>query len=328
MLRPIKSFSKRKRKQHPQITQIDADFMIRRICLYSVFSVLAVGIVGCSALQDDCPEHFQLAEDASTEMVRSDVKRHCCVRVTVEPMEDMRGFLLTFAVDPPRDVEPVFYMAEEIWYGVGLKIKKIFPHNDARLMTDIPTPYIDHGKLVKISSGQQLNSHIPYSMFSVFDWREGRAVLFQQHVYLREDLPQEPGLYVVTYEHPWEEIEGGNMHFESNELLISRTTMEKSDQLYNRFKDDMELQLARYKMKHPPVSETPKWQRPLKYFDEYIETGMLYDEIIFLMGSPDWFSHESDTMRWHYETSPNGGFSIDFVDGRVVRKGFSFDSDS
>lgn len=295
-----------------------------RISIYSVICVLAIGILGCSGQQGDCPEYFELADDSSTEMVPVDVKRHCCVRVTIEPMEYMRGFLLTFTVDPPRDVEPVFYMAEEIWYGVGLQIKKIFPHNDVRLMTDVPTPYIDHGKLVKISSGRHLNSHIPYSGFSVFDTREGRRVLFQQWVYLRQGLPQEAGLYVVTYEHPWEEIEGGNMHFESNELLISPT----SGKGYGLFKDNPQLELASYKMKHPPVSEPPMWQRPVKYFDNYIKIGMLYDEILFLMGSPDWFSHESDTMLWHYETSPNGGFSIDFVDGRVVRKGFSFDSDS
>ena len=115
------------------------------------------------------------------------------------------------------------------------------------------------------------------------------------------------------------------MRFESNKLLVSRSSWQRYDELAGLFKNNHQLELASYKMKRPGISETAKWRRPLKTFDEYIKVGMLYDEVLYLMGSPDSFVRDGKKMQWSFETSPVGGFRIHFVDGKVVRKGFSFD---
>ena len=145
--------------------------------------------------------------------------------------------------------------------------------------------------------------------------------MFQQRVWLQDRFPSEEGLYAITYEHPWENLEGTNVLFHSNTLLISVTSSKRWDELYSLFKDNPKLELASYQMKHPTNSEFAKYRRPLGFFDKYIQVGMPYDEVLFLMGSPD----SSGRDNWHYTTSPVGGFLINFENGKVVRKSFSFD---
>lgn len=256
----------------------------------------------------------------------SDTKRHCCIRVTIEPTDDLCEFLLTFLVDPPnhgRDYNPTFYMGEEIGAGAGLKIRKIFPPDENKIIVSDRKYSTDRGKYITISSKPDLGIHTYYDVFDDTEWRK---VSIQQGVCLQGRFPSEEGLYVVSYEHPWENIKGGNMQFVSNQLLVYKCSWQRHDEISNLFKNNPKRELASYQMTHLTVSENADYGRPLEYFNDFIQVGMLYDEILYLMGSPDSFHVLDNEMHWSYEASPVGGLVIDFVDGKVIRKGFAGDS--
>jgi len=254
-----------------------------------------------------------------SEVERVKPKRVCSCRVTIEPDESRWRFLLTFHFEPYRkDMEPVCYMHEGIAGGFGLKVQRIVPYEETIATLCEPESKDDRGKIIKISnlSGPGMTGY-----YDFYNGRDGRKVLFQQRV--EGPFPTEEGLYAVTYEHPWEDVEGTNVKFWSNTLLVSVMSWERSVQFHSLFKDNPELKLASYQMKHPTNGEFAKYRRPLKFFDQYIQVGMPYDKVLYLMGSPD--SSGGDGKRWSWETSPVGGFWISFEDGKVTSKGFSFD---
>jgi hypothetical protein len=269
------------------------------------------------------------SKDASTKerTSGSDAKRHCCIRVTIEPTDDLCEFLLTFLIEPNNhdyDYDPTFYMGEEISYGAGLKIKKIFPPDENKTKESDRESSTDRGKIITIASKPISEM---YTYYDVFDDKESRKVMFQQQVCLQDRFPSEEGLYVVSYEHPWENIKGGNMQFVSNQLLVNKGSWQRHHEISNLFKNNPKRELASYQMTHLTVSENADYGRPLEYFNDFIQAGMSYDEILYLMGSPDSFHVLDNEMHWSYEASPVGGLVIDFVDGKVVRKGFAGDSD-
>ena len=263
--------------------------------------------------------------DNDVKTAQSEKQRYCNCQVTIEQDDDRRNFLLTFHFEPyNNNVNPTFYMSEQITGGVGLKVKKVFPYDDAEIKVNgeqVPE-FDENGKLITISSSLRPGS-IGY--YDFFNGRDGRTVLFQQRVWLQDRFPSEEGLYAVTYEHPWEELEGTNVRFHSNTLLVSVTSSQRMDGVYSLVKDNPELELARYQMMHPTNSEFAKYRRPLKFLDNHIHVGMDYDEVLFLMGPPDSPGLDKDNWRWGYDTSPVGGFWIIFKNGKVVGKNFSFD---
>jgi len=285
---------------------------------FLVFSLVVIAVIGCSYQKDSCPETFELADDIGVEMEGAKTQWACNCRVTMEPDDNRWQFLLTFHIEPYNDIDPVFYMTEQIATGAGLKIQKIFPCDEVEIaMCDSISEIDDTGRLIKISSIQ--SPHLPY----FFNGRDGRKVVFQQRVSLQDRFPSDEGLYAVTYEHPWDDIEGTNVRFTSDKLLVCVSSSKRRGELLSLFKGNPLLELASYQMKHPSNSEFAKYGRPLKYFDQYLKEGMLCDEVLFLMGSPDY--SDRDNRHWGYETSPVGGFYIFFEDGKVARKGFSFE---
>jgi len=267
-------------------------------------------------------------EGAKVERVDHEQFRSC--HVTIEPVEEGispfgNRYLLTFLFGPYDKVnamEPAFYMHGGIAGGIGLKVRKVIPDGEAEITVGRLDSGDDRGKIIKISS-------LPfpdlggYGHYDFFNGRDGRKVVFQQYVFLQGRFPSEEGLYAVTYEHPWQDVEGTNVKFYSDTLLVSVMSSERWGELNSLFKDNPKLELASYQMKHPMNCEFAKYRRPLEYFDEYIQVGMPYDEVLFLMGSPDWPGR--DYKSWGWDTSPVGGFWIRFEDGKVTSKGFSFD---
>jgi hypothetical protein len=302
--------------------------MVRRIDV-RVLLILVFSAAGCSYQKNHSPEHREIAEGAAVEVARVDLRKFCHCRVTIEPVEEGispfgNRYLLIFHLEPYDDnMTPVFYMHEGIAAGFGLKVQKIIPFDEAKKTVCKPDPKDDRGKIIKISKLSRPGST---GYYDFYNGRDGRKVLIQQHVFLQGRFPAEEGLYAVTYEHPWQDVEGTNVRFTSNRLLVSVMSSERWGELNSLFKDNPKLKLASYQMKHPTNSEFAKYGRPLEYFDQYIKVGMPYDEVLCLMGSPDHSGR--DNKQWGWDTSPVGGFWIRFENGKVVSKGFSFDSDS
>lgn len=142
-----------------------------------------------------------------------------------------------------------------------------------------------------------------------------------------------PGLYRLSYVHPWADspADPNRPVFLSDVLTIACVSWQRCDQLHMMLSKNPELALASYKFKHPPdAREIPEQRRSVaKIVDEAIEKGAPYDKVLWLLGSPDIIAHatagERKTFgwwdqRWHYETSPVGGYGVMFKNGRVVKK--------
>jgi hypothetical protein len=142
------------------------------------------------------------------------------------------------------------------------------------------------------------------------------------------------GIYRISYVHPWAELQEdpNSSVYRSNILTIACVPQERSDQLHAMLRQNTELALASYRFKHPPsTSEVPSYQRRVvKVIDDAIKQGTKQDEVLLLLGSPDTVSYHSAGQQktygcdetWLFETSPVGGYSVSFKNGRVVGKTF------
>ena len=142
------------------------------------------------------------------------------------------------------------------------------------------------------------------------------------------------GIYRISYAHPWAEPEEdpNSPVFQSNILTIMLVTEERYNQLHKILHDNPELALASYKFKNPPSAcEMPKYRRSFpQIIDKAVKIGAGMDEVLLLLGSPDtaiarYTSTEGQKIyswddEWLYETSPAGGCSVHFKNGRVVSK--------
>jgi hypothetical protein len=292
--------------------------MIRKIYKL-VFLVLVLALSGSSDSVSDRPELLERLFDTNVETVHTEIQRKCSCRVTITLDENHRQFLLTFHLEPyNNDIEPVFFMHQRIIAGFGLKVHKIIPYEGEEITVCKQDPEDKRGKLIRISSFQH-----PDLSGDGYDYFKASAVFFQQRVLLQDRFPSKEGLYSVTYVHPWGDLEGTNVKFFSNTLLFFVASSKRMDELSSLLKDNPELKLASYQMKYPTNSEIPEYDRPLEFFDKYIKIGMLYDEVLFLMGSPD--TCGLDNWHWGYDISPVGGLWINFENGKVAQKGFAFD---
>ena len=147
----------------------------------------------------------------------------------------------------------------------------------------------------------------------------------------------EPGIYRVSYVHPWAEPEQdpNSPVFRSNTLTIMCVSQQRSEHLHKMLQENRELAFASYRFKNPPSAiEMPKYRRSVpKIIDEAIKKGIGQDEVLLLLGSPDIAGYatigEQKTYgwdeTWDYETSAAGGYYIHFKNGCVVRKGYHAD---
>jgi hypothetical protein len=203
--------------------------------------------------------------------------------------------------------------------GAGLVFQHIDPNGTTATYTLEPQPWwFSKAEKVQIkSSPLETRFHL---------WA-------QPGIYI--DLP-ELGIYHISYVHPWAEPEEdpNSLLFRSNTLTIMRVTEQRGNQLYEILQQNPELALASYEFKNPPVIEMPKHRRSVpKIIDEAIKIGVGMDEVLLLLGSPDIAGHMSANWQkiygyddeWFYETSPVGGYYIDFKNGCVVRKGYHAD---
>ena len=143
------------------------------------------------------------------------------------------------------------------------------------------------------------------------------------------------GIYHITYVHPWEDP--NSLVFTSNTLTVACVTPERHDQLHKILWEDPKLALASYRFKNPPLGEQEPKYRRAKYLwtiDEAISIGSEQDEVLLLLGSPDTVGYATPGLQeihgydeeWFYETSPVGGYYVQFKNGCVVRKGKHADS--
>ena len=155
---------------------------------------------------------------------------------------------------------------------------------------------------------------------------------FELWIQTRKTWFSEYGLYRISYHHPWMDMEHTNMYFQSKPLFFTRNPQDRYHQLQKLRKDIPRLQLLSYKFRYPPPSEFGSYRRGnyLHSLDEDIEPGMTIYTVMFLLGSPDYVevsdnpSYKWD-QQWFYETSPVGGYFVNFKNQEVVSKGFHAD---
>jgi hypothetical protein len=138
-----------------------------------------------------------------------------------------------------------------------------------------------------------------------------------------------PGVYQISYEHPWTNSENAKgITFGSSKLTIMHVSPKREQQLYNMLKSDPKLELSSYRFRNPMPSEFydnsslsslhSGFNSTLK---EAIQNAQ-QDFVLCLLGSPDWISVDNKNghkQSWHYATSPVGGLSVNFENGKAVK---------
>ena len=239
-------------------------------CFYSIVCLAPIVLCGCPEEQQKCPEIFEVAEYTPPKMVPTEARRYPLIRVNIDWKENWPTFLLTFNIKPYKsNIYPTFYIGGDYAVnGAGLKVQRILPYDDGYTL-GYTTQNIDDGGLLEIKALRLSPSgEITSSGFPACFPKNGRTVIYRQWIHLYMNPFPEEGLYVVTYEHPWEKIKGGNMLFESEKLLIAKCSQQREQKIYASLRDDPLLELMSYKIKHPPISEDTEHRpsEPVRFF--------------------------------------------------------------
>lgn len=141
-----------------------------------------------------------------------------------------------------------------------------------------------------------------------------------------------PGVYQISYEHPWKGLEEDPNSFWYSSDKLTVVMPDAIGDLTRFVRERPELDLASHLFRYPPLGRFEQYSRNVGIIDEYIADEQ-QDMVFFLLGSPDYISVPQSSiekkfadMAWHYETSPVGGYCVWFKNGSVVKKGYHFDS--
>ena len=138
------------------------------------------------------------------------------------------------------------------------------------------------------------------------------------------------GIYRISYVHPWsdKEMYPNSKAFRSNILTIACVSQQRYDQLHMSLGKDPGLVLSSYRFKNPPRARENAMRRRVipKILLEAIKEGAREDELLLLLGSPDYISSSTVGEQkmfgwdetWSYETSSVGGLLVRFNNGKVV----------
>jgi hypothetical protein len=231
---------------------------------------------------------------------------------------------LTYHIPPVHQDDPIIISIAEgpVKGGAGLIIEHIATDGEKTVQSLPPEPWwFTQANTLEITS----SSLSTYLKVWTLPW-------------MNFDLSK-PGIYSISYVHPWIDSsdELNNPVFRSNTLTITFVSPKRYDELYAMLRQNPELALVSYKFKNPPsASEMPKYRRKVpEEIDTAIKKGARQDEVLFLLGSPEWVAYatigqkKTDDCRdesWHYETSPVGGYAVMFKNGRVVKTTYYADS--
>jgi len=221
---------------------------------------------------------------------------------------------LTYTMPPSRGEQPVSILINPgvIDEGAGLVVEHIAPDGTKSKQSRPTAPWwFSKSEVLEVKS-----TTVPTS-YSI--WVRPMGLDFSKLV-----------LYRISYVHPRPvpSTEPNSPIFTSNTLTIACVTQERFDQLHRMLRQNQQLAFAAYRLKNPPCVEHPKYRRSgLDEIATALRNGARQDEVLLLLGSPDWASYASPGVRttygwdetWAYETSPVGEFCVCFKDGRVVR---------
>jgi len=236
---------------------------------------------------------------------------------------------LTFRLPSPRLGEPIKVPIAlgPVQAGAGLVVENVAPDGTTTTQTLDSEPW-----WFSRAETLQIKSSTLQTYFNEIQTQ------FEVWVRIPEEFDfSEPGIYRISYAHPWAEPEEdpNSPVFRSNTLTIACITQERSDQLHTTLWQNPELAFASYRFKNPPSAiEMPKYKRIVpKIIDEALKKGTRQDEVLLLLGSPDIAGLATKGMQktygwdetWDYQTSPVGGYYIHFKNGLIVRKGYHAD---
>jgi len=228
-------------------------------------------------------------------------------------------------MDPVRDCDPTIFIAtDRVSAGAGLVIEHVGP-DGARTRQALPhkAQWDSEGEFLRVTSPtpkdftnclEPRRNYLPDPCFEIV-----------VHIHHRFDLSR-PGIYQISYVHPWADIRYSNMRFGSETRTVACISKERFGELNSVLRGNPELALASCKFKHPLLSETPSATRS-RYLDKIkkaIKKGTQRDEVLFLLGSPDIVGHTSSTYHdydetWLYSTGPASDYGIRFKNGSVIR---------
>ncbi len=136
---------------------------------------------------------------------------------------------------------------------------------------------------------------------------------------------QEEGIYRISYEHPWHDMERTNVHCLSQPVYVANVNEQSVRRVRQMFDDDPHLELASHMIQHVLESGLPPWRRAkdIGIVDKAIAIDMDWQDAFQLIGSPDYIAlpSHSQPLSWCYATSPVADYYIAFRNGKVIDKG-------
>jgi len=240
------------------------------------------------------------------------------------------ALILQFNIQISKTADPVFFIAKHpICGGAGLVIEHSDPNGK---ITRQSIPYKkwwhSRGKWINITSlPPPENFRTEYNRYRLPEIHFEIEISPITAVF---DFSK-PGIYKISYQHPWEDMKNTNMKFGSDTKIIAMVLPERKKELNSIYEKDPKLALASYKFRHPPTSwKTKNIIRAgnLGIIDQAIHIGCRRDKILLLLGSPDIVGINKTSTRnesWHYNTGPVSGYYLKFKNDFLVAKGHSCD---